>query len=139
MNFLTTTPQERCYPHVLRKQVQKEVCYVLKWVCVQSLSHVRLSVTSWAVACRAPLSMDFQGKHPGVGCHFLLQGTVLTQGSNPCLAQLEHWEVASLPRSHMGSPTLSQTTAQNPSDFVPFLTASNSLEDAFGDRVYWDT
>ena len=57
----------------------------------------------------------------------------------PCLAQLEHWEVASLPRSHMGSPTLSQTTAQNPSDFVPFLTASNSLEDAFGDRVYWDT
>ena len=29
----------------------------------------------------------FPGKNPGVGCHFLLQGIYLTQGSNPSLPQ----------------------------------------------------
>ena len=29
--------------------------------------------------------MDFPGKSTGVGCHFLLQGIFLTQGSNPGL------------------------------------------------------
>ena len=28
---------------------------------------------------------DFPGKNTGMGCHFLLQGIFLTQGSNPCL------------------------------------------------------
>ena len=28
---------------------------------------------------------DFQGKNTREGCHFLLQGNFLTQGSNPCL------------------------------------------------------
>ena len=28
---------------------------------------------------------DFRGKNTGVGCHFLLQGIFLTQGSNPGL------------------------------------------------------
>ena len=35
-----------------------------------------------------------------VGCHFLLQGIFLTQGSNPCLL---HWQVDSLLLSHQGS------------------------------------
>ena len=30
---------------------------------------------------------DFPGKNTGVGCHFLLQGIFLTQGSNPSLLQ----------------------------------------------------
>ena len=38
--------------------------------------------TPWTVALQAPLSMDFPGKNAGVGCHFLLQGIFLTQGSN---------------------------------------------------------
>ena len=29
---------------------------------------------------------DFLGKNTGVGCHFLLHGIFLTQGSNPCVA-----------------------------------------------------
>ena len=28
---------------------------------------------------------DVPGKNTGVGCHFLLQGIFLTQGSNPCV------------------------------------------------------
>ena len=34
----------------------------------------------------------FPGKNAGVGCHFLLQGIFLTQGSNPCLL---HWQADS--------------------------------------------
>ena len=37
----------------------------------------------------------------GLGCHFLLQGIFLTQGSNLCLL---HWQAHSLPLSHLGSP-----------------------------------
>ena len=36
-----------------------------------------------------------------VGCHFLLQGILPTQGSNP---HLLHWQADSLPLSHQGSP-----------------------------------
>ena len=41
--------------------------------------------------------MDLPGKNTGVGCHFLLQGIFLTQGSNPHLLCLLHWQVDSLP------------------------------------------
>ena len=42
-------------------------------------------------------SWDFPGKNTGVGCHFLLQGIFLTQGSNPHLLHLLYWQVDSLP------------------------------------------
>ena len=48
---------------------------------------------------------DFPGKNTGVGCHFLLQGILPTQGSNP---HLLHWQAGSLPLSHQGSPWLRQ-------------------------------
>ena len=57
------------------------------------LSHfgcVRLFVTPWTVAYQAPLSMDSPGKNTGVGCHALLLGIFLTQGSNPSLLRLLH-------------------------------------------------
>ena len=37
----------------------------------------------WTVACQAPLSMGSLGKNTQVGCHFLLQGILPTQGLNP--------------------------------------------------------
>ena len=40
---------------------------------------------------------DFPGKNTGMGCHFLLQGTFPTQGSNLCLLPLLPWQVDSLP------------------------------------------
>ena len=43
------------------------------------------------------MSMDSPGKNPGVGCHFLLQGIFPTQGLNPGLLHLLHWQVSSLP------------------------------------------
>ena len=48
------------------------------------------------VAQQAPLSMGFPRQEYSVGCHFLLQGLFLTQGSNPgtaCTGRqiLYHW------------------------------------------------
>ena len=45
----------------------------------------------------------FPGKNTRVGCHFLLQKIFLTQGSNPCLLRLLHWQADSLPLCHLGS------------------------------------
>ena len=67
-------------------------------------SHVQLFVMPWTVAGQAPLSMVFflfffffwdiffiPSKNTGVGCHSLLQGIFLTQGSNLYLLCLLHW------------------------------------------------
>ena len=60
-------------------------------------SRIRLFVTPWTIARQAPLSWDSPGKSPGVGCHALLQGMFLTQGSNRNLWSSLHWQVVSLP------------------------------------------
>ena len=44
---------------------------------------------------------DYPSENTGVGCHFLFQGTFLIQGLNLCLL---HWQVDSLPLSHLGNP-----------------------------------
>ena len=46
---------------------------------------VWLSATPWTVPVRLLHPWDFLGKITGVGCHFLLQGIVPTQGLNPGL------------------------------------------------------
>ena len=40
-------------------------------------------------------------ENTGVGCHFVLQGIFLTQGSNPHLLSLLHWQAGSSPLSHL--------------------------------------
>ena len=44
------------------------------------------------------------GKNTGAGCHFFLQGIFPTQGSNPCLLPLLHWQAGSLPAEQWGKP-----------------------------------
>ena len=60
--------------------------------CAQSLIPVWLFVTPWTVAMLL-FPWDFPGKNTGMGCHFLLQGILLIQGSN---LHLLHWQVDSL-------------------------------------------
>ena len=66
-------------------------------------SHYVVSESLWPLGLR-PVRLlcpwDFPGKNTGGGCHFLLQGIFLTQGSNPSLL---HWQADFLPRSHLGS------------------------------------
>ena len=45
-----------------------------------------------------------------MGCHFLLQGIFLTQGSNPCPLCLLYWQMGSLPPAPPGKPCFSQFT-----------------------------
>ena len=51
---------------------------------------------------------DSPGKNTGLGCHALLQGIFLTQGSNPCLLP---WQVGSLPLAPPGKPSLPRTSS----------------------------
>ena len=48
--------------------------------------------------------MEFSSKNTGAGCRFLLLEIFPTQGSNPRLLHLLHWQVDSLPLCHLGSP-----------------------------------
>ena len=63
---------------------------------------------------------DSPGKNTGMGSHALLQGVFLTQGSNPRLFCLRHWQVSSLPLSHLGSPLCShQNSRSRPQSSCP--------------------
>ena len=67
-------------------------------------SHARLFAVLWTIAHQAPLSMDSPGKNTGVGCHAVLHGIFLTQGSNPRLFCLLPWEAGSLSLEPPGKP-----------------------------------
>ena len=73
-------------------------------VKVKSLSRVRLFATPWTVAYQLLRPWNFPGENTGVGCHFLLQGIFLTQGSN---LGLLHCRQTVYYLSHLGSPKLS--------------------------------
>ena len=74
------------------------------YFCLLSFSVVSDSETPWAVARQLHCPRNFPGKHPGVGCYFLLQGVFLIQGLNSSLLHLLHWQAGLLPLSHLGSP-----------------------------------
>ena len=64
------------------------------WRCMhaQSFNRVQLFVTPWTPACQISLSMEFfRQENTGVGCYFLHWRILLTQGLNPCLLHLLHW------------------------------------------------
>ena len=53
------------------------------YVCTQSLSHARLSVTLWTVAHQAPLSMGFYRQECWSGLPFPSPGDLLYSGIKP--------------------------------------------------------
>ena len=65
--------------------------YWLQGQVAQFLSNVR----------RLLCPRDHPGENPGVGCHALLQGIFLTQGSNPLL----HCKRILFSLNHLGSPS----------------------------------
>ena len=68
-------------------------------VCMLSrFSHVRLSVTPWTVAHWDPLSVGLSRQELLEWVAIaLLQRIFPTQGLNPCLSHLLHWQEGSLP------------------------------------------
>ena len=74
-------------------------------MCVRMLSCVWLFVTPWSVACQAPLSMEFPRREYWSGLLFPFSRDLPpTQGSNPRLLHLLHWQVDSLPLAQPGKP-----------------------------------
>ena len=83
LHFMGSQRVRRC---LATEQQQQQ----LKWQKVNGLQPTRL-LSPW----------DFPGKSTGVGCHCLLQGIFLIQGSNP---GLPHCRQMLYPLSHQGSP-----------------------------------
>ena len=78
----------------------------------------------WTVTHQAPLCpWDSPGKNTGVGCHFLLQGIFLTQGSN---LGLPHCRQILYCLSHKGSPRITKWVA------YPFSRGSSQPRDQTG-------
>ena len=77
----------------------------IMYCCAHSLSLVWLLVTLWTIQpTRLLCPWNFPGKNTGAGCHALFQEIFPTQGSNPRLLHLLHWQVDSLPLCHLGIP-----------------------------------
>ena len=75
-------------------------------ICAKSLQS-RLTLRPrglWPARLLCP--WDSPGKDTGVGCHALLQGLFPTQGLNPHLLRLLHWQAGSSPLAPLGSPPL---------------------------------
>ena len=70
----------------------------------QSLCHVRLFVTLWAVAHQAPLSMGFYRQEDWSGLPFPTPGDLPDPGIKPVSPVSPPFQVDSLPLSHRGSP-----------------------------------
>ena len=62
------------------------------FVCVCSVVSYSLRPPG-TVARQILCPWNFPGKNTGVGCHFLLQGIFLTQGSNLHLLSLLNWQI----------------------------------------------
>ena len=86
MNFVTEVSQK----------LRKAFCDRLS-LMLNHFSCVLLFATRWTVPARLLCLWDSPGKNAGVGCHVLFQVNFLTQGSNPYLLCLPHWQVGSLP------------------------------------------
>ena len=71
--------------------------------CTKLISRVWLFVTPGTVPTRLLCPWDSPGKNTAACFHFLLQGIFLTQGLSLYLLHLLHWQVDSLPLSHLGS------------------------------------
>ena len=78
------------------------ICISTNYICSCSAAQRCLTLchTVETAAPQAFCPWDFPGRNSRVGCHMLLQGIFLTQGSNLCLLCLLHWQVDSLPLSH---------------------------------------
>ena len=65
------------------------IIYCIYWNCTQSCLTLP---APWTVACQAPLPMEFSRQEYWSGVSFPTQGIFLSQGSNPHVLCLLHWQ-----------------------------------------------
>ena len=116
------------HPHAYHLILERR--FMSSCPCLLScFSRVWLFAALWTLACQAPLSMGFsrQKYWSGLPC-LLLQGIFLTQGSNPHLLHLLHWQVGSLsvvcpgksPCLHTSIQSREDGQVQKPACFLSF-------------------
>ena len=75
--------------------------------CLETM--IMCSIVQWCLTLQVSVDCNltgcsihgiFLGRNTGAGCHFLIQEIFPIQGSN---LHLIHWQVDSLPLSHLGS------------------------------------
>ena len=87
------------------------LCILIVVVAACVLSCVGFFLTSQTTRLLCP--WDYPGKNTEVICHFLLQGIFSTQGLNPCLLHLLHWQADSLPLKGRESVSRSAAAAKS--------------------------
>ena len=115
--------------HLFTEYLLKALC-VCTCVCVQSLQSCQTLCNP--MDCIPPgssLHGDSPGKNTGVGCHALLQGIFLTQGSNLSFLCLLHWQAATAAKSLQSCPTLcNPRDGSPPGSPVPGILQVRTLE-----------
>ena len=79
---------------------------VLNACMLSHFHHILLFVTYGPYPSRLLSPWDSPSKNTGVCWHSLLQGISPTQGSNPCLLGLLHWQASSLQLTPPGKSAL---------------------------------
>ena len=104
LNHFTHTTLQIFWTLIFSQHMHYIICVC---VCVCVCAHACSVVSSalqphglWPARLLYP--WNFSGKNTGVGCHFLLQGIFQTQGFNPHLLHLLHWQAGSLPAEPPG-------------------------------------
>ena len=86
--------------------------YRMSYVCMHAKSFQLCLTPCNPMDCSppgCPVHGDSPSKNTGVGCHALLQGIFLIQGSNPHLLCLLLWQAGSLPLAPLGKSRMSYT------------------------------
>ena len=73
-------------------------------MCAQSLSHVQLFVTSWTVACEAPLSMTYFQREYWTGLPFPPLGDLPNPGIKPASPVSPALQADATPAEPLGKP-----------------------------------
>ena len=113
-------------------QILWSLCLCVHACILSHLSSVQLCAALWTIACQAPLSMGFSRQEywSGLLWDLLLQGIFLTQGLNPCLLHLLHWQASSLqPAPHGKTLYACSITQFTKWMHSPLLTSGDTSQD----------
>ena len=98
MAIVKKSTSDQCWEGMEKREPSSNVSM---WCSVASvMSNSFWPYEPWPASLLWP--WDSPSKNAGVGCHFLLQGIFLTQGSKPNLLSLLHWQSGSLPLTPPG-------------------------------------